>query len=78
MAEILKIDKKYIDEGVQKAVKEIKRNYVPLSVIEDIKAEIDQKQYDFIADKDYDEGIRFGLMLAYQILNKHISGKESE
>ena len=43
--------------------------------LDDIKAEIDQKQYDFMADKDYDEGIRFGLMLAYQILDKHISGK---
>ncbi len=51
---------------------------VPLSVIEDIKAEIDQKQYDFMADKDYDEGIRFGLMLAYQMIDKHISGKEQE
>ena len=46
--------------------------------LDDIKAEIDQKQYDFMADKDYDEGIRFGLMLAYQILDKHISVKENE
>ena len=27
-------------------------------------------------DKDYDEGIRFGLMLAYQIIDKHIKGVE--
>ena len=39
-------------------------------VIKDIKAEIDQKQYDFMSDKDYDEGVRFGLMLAYQIINR--------
>ncbi len=32
--------------------------------------EIDQAQYAFMADKDYDEGIRFGLMLAYQITDK--------
>ena len=49
-----------------------------LMSIEDIKSEIDQKQYSFMADKDYDEGIRFGLMLAYQILDKHISGKEQK
>jgi hypothetical protein len=41
------------------------------SVIEQIRAEIDQKQYDFMDDKDYDEGIRFGLMLAYQIIDNY-------
>lgn len=46
--------------------------------LDDIKAEIDQKQYDFMADKDYCEGIRFGLMLAYQIIDKHTNGKENE
>ena len=40
-------------------------------VLDKIEAEIDQKQYDFMDDKDYDEGIRFGLMLAYQIINKY-------
>ena len=45
-------------------------------VLDDIKADIDAKQYSYMADKDYDEGIRFGLMLAYQIVNRHISGKE--
>ena len=35
-----------------------------------LKAEIDQKHYDFMSDKDYDEGVRFGLMLAYQIIDK--------
>lgn len=39
-------------------------------VLEDIKAKIDQKQYDFMSDKDYDEGVRFGLMLAYQIIDR--------
>ena len=41
------------------------------SILGKIRAEIDQKQYDFMADKDYDEGIRFGLMLAYQIIDKY-------
>ena len=39
--------------------------------IEQIRAEIDQKQYDFMSDGDYNEGIRFGLMLAYQIIDKY-------
>lgn len=49
-------------------------------VLDKIMAEIDQKQYDFMDDKDYDEGIRFGLMLAYQIIDKYKteSDKESE
>ena len=41
-----------------------------------IKAEIDQKQYDFMDDKDYDEGVRFGLMLAYQTIDKYREGDE--
>lgn len=47
-------------------------------VLEKIKAEIDQKQYDFMANKDYDEGIRFGLLLAYQIIDKYIEGSGNE
>ena len=51
---------------------ELKNNpdVIERKVIEDIKAEIDQKQYDFMSDKDYDEGVRFGLMLAYQIIDR--------
>ena len=48
------------------AMEEVERVF---KVLEDIKAEIDQKQYDFMSDKDYDEGVRFGLMLAYQIID---------
>lgn len=40
--------------------------------LDDIKAEINQTQYNFMADKDYDEGIRFGLMLAYQIIDRKV------
>ena len=46
------------------------------SILEKIRAEIDQKQYDFMDDKDYDEGIRFGLMLAYQIIDKYRAESE--
>ena len=45
-------------------------------ILEKIRAEIDQKQYDFMDDKDYDEGIRFGLMLAYQIIDKYRAESE--
>lgn len=40
MAVVLKINKEWIDEGVQKAVKEIKQNFIPRSVLDDIKSEI--------------------------------------
>lgn len=43
-----------------------------IGVFDKIRAEIDQKQYDYMSDGDYDEGIRFALMLAYQIINRHI------
>ena len=46
--------------------------------LEKIKAELDQKQYDFMANKDYDEGIRFGLLLAYRIIDKYIEGSDPE
>jgi hypothetical protein len=36
----LKIDKKFIDETVQKAVKDIKQNYIPKDVLDKIRAEI--------------------------------------
>lgn len=71
-------------------VNEIKPNTIPIwkaeflckehtnVVLEKIKAEIEQKQYDFMANKDYDEGVRFGLLLAYQIIDKYTEGSDSE
>lgn len=47
-------------------------------ILDKISAEIDQKQYDFMDDKDYDEGIRFGLMLAYQIIDKYRAESEDK
>lgn len=41
-----------------------------------IRPEIYRKQYDFMSDGDYNEGIRFGLMLAYQIINKYMAESE--
>lgn len=46
-------------------------------VLDKIRADIDRKQYDFMESKDYDEGVRFGLMLAYQIIDKYAESEES-
>ena len=53
--------------------KECKGNYKDCTdcILDKIKAEIDQKQYDFMSDGDYNEGVMFGLMLAYQIIDKY-------
>ena len=59
-----------MEEAVQRAVEDIKQNFVPVSVIEDIRAEIK----DQMDDDDY----FCGLSLALQIIDKHISGKEQE
>lgn len=45
------------------------------ALIEDIKAEIDKAQEPYQTNTAYDEGVRFGLMLAYQIVDRC---KESE
>ena len=66
------IDRRVCDDELNDALDMAIKN---LEAWEKVKAEIDQKQYDFMADKDYDEGVRFGLMLAYQIIDKY---KESE
>ena len=47
-------------------------------VLDKIRTEIDQKQYDFMDDKDYDEGIRFGVLLAYQIIDKYKAESEDK
>ena len=40
--------------------------------LKEIRAEIDKSKYSYMSDKDYDEGVRFGLMLAHQIVSKYI------
>ncbi len=49
-----------------------------LATCHKVSKEIDQAQYAFMADKDYDEGIRFGLMLAYQIIDKYKAERSEE
>ena len=38
--------------------------------IDDVKSEIDKAQEPYITNTAYDEGVRFGLMLAYQIVDR--------
>ena len=75
MAE-LKIDKKYIDEAVQSAIEDIKQNFVPLSVIEDIKSEIKTDMSWFCFDEWGNETAEWKKLKA--IIDKHISGAKEE
>ena len=43
------------------------QNATPL---DDVKAEINKAQEPYITNTAYDEGVRFGLMLAYQIVDR--------
>lgn len=65
-----------VDEAYQLEYEHIP--YITLDELKEIGEGIDQKQYDYMADKDYDEGIRFGLMLAYQSIDKKISELEGK
>lgn len=72
----LEINKEWVDEAVQKAVDEIKQNYIHKSVIEDIKAEM--KTLVTEGENDYQLGMNGAIMRCFQIINKHISGKDND
>lgn len=42
-----------------------------LQLLDRIKADIEKQQYGFMNSKDYANGVRFGLMLAYKIIKKY-------
>lgn len=50
-------------------------NGIPL---DDVKAEIDKAQEPYKTSTAYDEGVRFGLMLAYQIVDKYKAESEDK
>lgn len=50
-------------------------NGIPL---DDVKAEIDKAQEPYKTSTAYDEGVRFGLMLAYQIIDKYKAESEDK
>ncbi len=76
---VTKKDKYCVTKQVEKAVVATDKAILKADVmntLKEIREEIDQRQYSYMADKDYDEGIRFGLMLAYQSIDKKISELE--
>lgn len=56
-----------------------KINAVPMSVIEDIKAEIESKTHpDYTGHNAYEMAVSDGYEGALLIIDKHISGEEQE
>lgn len=53
------------------------RDCIPMSVIEDIKTDIEKAIEDFYYD-EHDLGVKAGFRFALEIIDNHISGKESE
>ena len=45
-------------------------------LIDDVKSEIDKAQEPYQTSTAYDEGVRFGLMLAYQIVDRYKAESE--
>ena len=60
---------KAINEGWELRVNEI---------LSKIRAEIKKQQYGYMGGTDYEEGVRFGLMLAHQSLDKYKAETEAE
>lgn len=46
------------------------------ALIDDVKAEIDKAQEPYKTSTAYDEGVKFGLMLAYQTIEKYKAESE--
>lgn len=88
----LKIDKKFIDEAVQKVANDIKQNFIPKDVLNKIKAEIlDEAEYAYADFDRYKEDIlhaepdelpdddfRYGLERAVEIINKYKAESEDK
>ena len=74
MAE-LKIDKEWVRDAVQPTIDRIKAEYIHKSVIEDIRAEINEAYQQSVTSNLY---YAEGLERAFEIIDKHISGKENE
>ena len=66
-------------ECIKKVAEEIKRECVPRSVIEDIKAEIEKEKNDYKdIGEDFSDNTAYGLELALDIIDKHLRGEEKE
>ena len=42
-----------------------------MTTLEKIQEDLNNEQYEFMGDDDYCDGVRFGLMLAHQIIDKY-------
>jgi len=54
-------------------LEQVVANGIPL---DDVKTEIDKAQEPYQTSTAYDEGVRFGLMLAYQIVDRYKAESE--
>ena len=71
----LEIPKKYIDETIQSAIDDIKQNFIPKSVLEEIKTEIEESAYFDCIVKDNNDEIRWAtvdLKDVIEIIDKYI------
>lgn len=73
------LDDTTINEAAEKAVKDIKQNYIPKDVLDKINTEIEQVENEIIIDdKDLDEGKRIAFMYTHQIIDKYRAESEAE
>lgn len=66
-----------VDENlINKTAQVMSKDYIHISVLEDIKAEIED--YHLSSNEVEDEdSVKWGMKIAIEIIDKHISGKES-
>ena len=75
----MKVNPEYNKILAEALVKEdARKESVPMSVIEDIKAEIIKKHLSIIENNDFDNGRTYGYDECLAIIDKHISKSESE
>lgn len=71
----LKLDKKFIDEAVQEAVKDIKQNYISKDVLDKIRAEIIQMDFDFGDFYDHTDTIK---EMVVEVIDKYKAESEDK
>lgn len=76
ISQMIKDEEGFLSDNTVEAHKMAIKALEQEPVLDKIRAEIEQEQDDFMDDKDYDEGVRFGLMLAYQIIDKYKAESE--
>lgn len=49
-----------------------------MTTLEKIQEDLNNEQYEFMGEDDYCDGVRFGLMLAHQIIDKYKTNENGE